>query len=114
VKQFTRAQRNHADGVTAPQLTRSEIRQLQERAAADMRSIGSYVAFLVVRHLSGRGNGRRRRQAVASPSGQRVSYRIAVSLTPEQKAQPEARARDQVRSVSSYVARLIVGELGRG
>lgn len=76
-----------------------------------MRSIGSYVAFLVVRHLSGRGNGRRRRKAVASSSGRRVSYEIAVSLTPEQKAQLEVKARDEVRSVSSYVAKLIVEEL---
>jgi hypothetical protein len=38
----------------APQLTRSEIRQLQERAAADMRSIGGYVAKLIVEDL-GRG-----------------------------------------------------------
>jgi hypothetical protein len=70
----------------APQLTRGEIRQLRERAAADMRSIGSYVAFLVVRHLSGRGNGRRRRKAAVSASGRRLGYDIAVSLTPDQKA----------------------------
>jgi hypothetical protein len=43
-----------------------------------------------------------------------VSYELAVSLTPEQKAKLEAKARDQMRSVSSYVARLIVEDLGRG
>ena len=43
-----------------------------------------------------------------------MSYEIAVSLTPEQRAQLEDRARDEVRSVSSYVAKLIVEELGRG
>jgi hypothetical protein len=35
-------------------------------------------------------------------------------LTVDQKALLEARARDQVRSVSSYVAKLIVEDLGRG
>jgi hypothetical protein len=79
-----------------------------------MRSIRGYVAFLVVRHLSGRGNGRRRRKAAVSPRGQRVSYDIAVSLTPDQKAQLQARARDQVGSLASYVERLVVEELERG
>jgi len=37
-----------------------------------------------------------------------------VPLTVEQRARLEAKARDQVRSVSSYVAKLIVEELGRG
>jgi hypothetical protein len=32
----------------APQLTRAETRQFRERAAADMRSIGSYVAKLII------------------------------------------------------------------
>jgi hypothetical protein len=40
-----------------------------------------------------------------------VSYELAVSLTPEQKAQLEAKARAEVRSLSSYVARLIVEHL---
>jgi hypothetical protein len=79
-----------------------------------MRPVGGYVAFLVVRHLSGRGNGRKRRKAVPNPSGKRVSYDIAVPLTPDQRAELQARARDDARSVSSYVARLIVEDVGRG
>ena len=97
-----------------PQLTRSEIKRLKARAAGDMRSIGGYVAFLVIRHLSGRGNGRKRRKPVASPGDKRMTYPIGIPLTPDQKAQLQAKARDEVRSVSSYVARLIVEELGRG
>jgi hypothetical protein len=42
------------------------------------------------------------------------SRAYTAELTPDQKAQLEARARDQVRSLSSYVAKLIVEELGRG
>ncbi len=97
-----------------PQLTQGEIQQLKARAAGDMRSVASYVAFLVIEDLSGRGNGRRKRDAVASPGEQRVGYEIAVSLSPGHKAELQARARDEVRSVSSYVARLIVEDLGRG
>jgi hypothetical protein len=94
----------------APQLTRSEARQLQERAAADMRSIGGYVAFLVIEDLRRRGRGRRHGRAAAQ-SDQRVSYDIAVSLTPDQETQLQAQSTAQVRSVSSYVARLIVEDL---
>jgi hypothetical protein len=35
-------------------------------------------------------------------------------LTVDQKAQLQARAREEMRPVSSYVAKLIVEELGRG
>jgi hypothetical protein len=93
---------------------RLQVKRLQERAAADMRSIGNYLAFLVVRHLSGRGNGRRRRKAVARLGDKRISYTIAMPLTVDQKAQLQARAREEMRPVSSYVAKLIVEELGRG
>ncbi len=43
-----------------------------------------------------------------------MGYEFAVPLTVDQRAQLQAKARDQVRSVSSYVARLIVEELGKG
>ena len=41
-------------------------------------------------------------------------YEIAVPLTAEQKGKVEDRAQDEVRSVSSLVALLIVADLGRG
>jgi hypothetical protein len=37
-----------------------------------------------------------------------------VPLTPDEREQLQARARDQVRSVSSYVGKLIVEHLARG
>ena len=43
-----------------------------------------------------------------------AAYEIAVPLTAEQKRKVEARARDEVRSVSSYVALLIVADLRQG
>ena len=47
----------------APQLAQSEVRQLQARAAADMRSVGGYVAWLLIKELR-REPGRKRRTGV--------------------------------------------------
>ena len=44
----------------APQLTQGEARQLQARAAADMRSVGGYVAWLLIKDLRRHGPGRGR------------------------------------------------------
>ncbi len=94
-----------------PQLTRGEVRELQDRAAADMRSVGGHVAMLVIADLRRRGRGRP--ASGISPGDKRSTYGIAVPLTPEQKRKVEHRAREEVRSVSSYVALLIVAALGR-
>jgi hypothetical protein len=40
-----------------------------------------------------------------------VGYEIAVPLTLEQKAKLQGKAGDETRSVSSYVAKLIVEDL---
>ncbi len=93
-----------------PQLTESEVRKLQARAAADMRSLGGYVAWLLIKDLR-RESGRKRRSTGVSPSDKRSAYEIAVPLTAEQRRKVEDRARDEVRSVSSYVALLIVADL---
>ncbi len=97
-----------------PQLTQREVRELQARAAADMRSVGGYVAWLLIQDLRRRGPGLRRRARGVSPGDKRSAYEVAVPLTAEQKRKVDARARDEVRSVSSYVALLIVADLGRG
>ncbi len=98
----------------APQLTRGEARELQARAAADMRSVGSTVALLLIEDLRRRGPGRGRSAGSVSLGSKRSAYEIAVPLTAGQKRNVEARARDEVRSVSSHVALLIVADLGRG
>ncbi len=97
-----------------PQLTRGEVRELQARAAADMRSVGSTVALLLIEDLRRRGSGRARAARGVSLGDKRSAYEVAVPLTAEQKRKVEARARDEVRSVSSYVALLIVADLRRG
>ena len=94
-----------------PQLTRGEVRELQARAAADMRSVGRTVALLLIEDLGYRGPGRGRTAGRVSLGDKRSAYGIAVPLTAEQKRKVEARARDEVRSVSSYVALLIVAAL---
>ena len=98
----------------APQLTQGEARQLQARAAADMRSVGSTVALLLIEDLRRRRTGRKRRAGSVPLGDKRSAYEVAVPLTPEQKRKVEAQARDEVRSVSSYVALLIVADLRRG
>ncbi len=97
-----------------PQLTRGEVRELQARTAADMRSVGSYVALLLIEDLRRRGSERGRTAGSVSRGDQRSAYEVAVPLTAEQKRKVEARAREEVRSVSSYVALLIVADLYRG
>ena len=92
-----------------PQLARGEVRELQGRAAADRRSVGRTVALLVIEDLRRRG----RSASGVSLCDERSSYGIPVPLTAEQKRKVEARARAEVRSVSSYVALLIVAALGR-
>ena len=49
-----------------------------------------------------------------SVTDKRRAFEVAVSLTAEQKGKVEDRARDEVRSVSSLVALLIVADLRRG
>ncbi len=98
---------------TTPKPTPSEIEKLEAKAAAEMRSVANYVAFLVVQHM--RGNGRRKLRPLPAPrpGDERVSYEIAVPLTPDQRAELEAKAQKQMRSVSSYVA-LVIAENLRG
>ncbi len=98
----------------SPQLTEREVRQLQARAAADMRSVGGYVAWLLVEDLQRRRPGQKRRAGSVPLGNPRSAYEVAVPLTPDQKEKVEAQARDEVRSVSSYVALLIVADLRRG
>ena len=72
-----------------PQLTEREVRELQARAAADMRSVGSTVALLLIADLKRRGSGRGQRASGVSPGDKRRAYEVAVPLTAEQKRKVE-------------------------
>ena len=98
---------------TTPKLTRSEREKLQANAAAEMRSVGNYAAFLVIQHLKGSGRRQLPPLPATRPGDDRVSYEIKVPLTLDQKAELEARAQTEMRSVTSYVA-LIIAENLRG
>ena len=79
-----------------------------------MRSVGGYVAWLLIKDLRRRESGQRRRARGVSVADKRSPFEVAVPLTAEQKGKVEDRARDEVRSVSSLVALLIVADLRRG
>ena len=81
------------------------------RAAAEARSVANYVAFLLAQPLKGQGRRKLRPLPATRPGDDRVSYGIAVPLTPDQRAELQAKAQKQMRSVSSYVALVIAENL---
>ena len=95
----------------APQLTRDETRKLEARAAADLRPVPNYVAYLVDQDL--RGKRRRGRPTSAKPGDKRVGYNLVVPITIPDRRELEERAEKELRSLSGYVARLIVEDLAK-
>ena len=91
----------------APQLTRAEIRELKQRAAADGRSIAAYVAVLLLEDLKKGKPVLRTSHLGRKPE----EYNINLPLGLLSRAKLEARAKAEVRSLSGYVARVIVEEL---
>ena len=83
---------------TTPKLTPREFGKLQAQAAAEMRSVANYVAFLVVQPLKGKGRRKLRPLPATRPGDDRASYEIAVPLAPDQRAELEAKAQKQMRS----------------
>ncbi len=64
-------------------------------------------------HLQRKGQTRRRAAAGATPGERRVSYDIAVQITAAEKKKLQARARAEMRSVSKYVAKVVLENLRR-
>lgn len=92
-----------------PLLTPVEVRKLKGHAAAKMRTVGNYVAWLIVRDLS-RPAGRRRR--LPDSRGPRERFGIGIGLTRAEKAALDRRLAREVRSVSNYVQVVIVEAVG--
>ncbi len=92
----------------APQLTRAEIRELKQRATSDGRSIGEYVAVLIIENLNKGKPVLRTSHRGRKPE----AYEINLPVGLLSRAKPEARAKAEVRSLSGYVARLIVKDVG--
>ncbi len=93
-----------------PRLTPAEARGLEARAAADLRSVGNYVAWLIAQDLSAKRKARR--QTKAKPSDKRVGYSINAPITIPDRRELEERARKELRSLPGYVTKWIVGVLG--
>ncbi len=94
-------------------LTRAESQRLEANAAADLRSVSNYVSRLVVEDLRRAHSTRRRSTTAAKPGERRVTYDVAVQITAPEKKKLQARARAEMRSVSNYVAKLVLGDLHR-
>ena len=90
-------------------LTGAERRQLKAAAEREIRSIGNFIGWIVVRHL----RSHKKSLKLKAISGPRSKFDLAVSFTPEELAKLEARAEEQRRSLSSYVTLLVVEALGR-
>ncbi len=88
-------------------LTRSEIAPLEAAAAADLRSVGNFVSKLTVEELL-RSARRRRTNPPAKPGDQRVAYGVRIWLTAAQKKKLDAQARAQMRSMGTYVTKLVL------
>ena len=95
----------------APKLTRDETRKLEARAAADLRPVPNYVAYLITQDLQGKR--RSKRPTSAKPGDKRVGYNLVVPITVPDRRELEERAQKELRSLSGYVAKLIVEDLPR-
>ena len=92
----------------SPQLTKAEIRELKLRAAADGRSIAQYVAVLIIEDLNHGKPVLRTNHRGRKPE----AYEIGLTIGLLSRSKLEARAKAEVRSLSGYVARLIVEDVG--
>jgi len=95
-------------------LTRAEIQTLKDPAASDLRSVAAYTLWLVSQEMNGPAR-RRRVESVsgAGPKDQRTALHINLVMPREMRDQLLCRAEAEMRSVSGYVARVIVEALAK-
>ena len=96
-----------------PELTESEIEELEARAAGALRSKGNYVSLLVSNHLEPGVTATGPAPLFCAPNEKRVRYEIELELTDEDRTRLEAMASAELRSISNFVAMLIVRDLVR-
>ena len=90
-------------------LTHKEIKELEGRAAQDLRPIGQYIAILILQP----SRAARRGGTGASAGDKRKAYEVIVPLTIPERRQLEERAKNEMRSVSNYVTKLVLEEIAR-
>ena len=88
--------------------TRAEIKRLEARAAGEVRSVANYVAWVIQRDLAAKPR-RQRPPLDANPRHKRTGYEVNLTLTIPERRELEKRAGAERRSLSNYVARLVVG-----
>ena len=93
-----------------PQLTKAEITELKQRSAADGRSVGQYVAVLMMEDLMKGKPVLRTSHPGRKTQGYEINFWLRGNLS---RKKVEARAKAEMRSLSGYVGRVIVVALGR-
>ena len=96
--------------LVVPQLTKAEITELKLRAAADGRSVGQYISVLMIEDLTKGKPVLRSSNPGRKTQPYEINFPIVGSLS---RRKVEARAKAEVRSLSGYVARVVVKDLGR-
>jgi hypothetical protein len=81
---------------------------MEARATAELRGVGNYVAWLIAQDLARKPKRRRTR---AKPSDRREGYTMVVPISAKDRRELEARAEAEMRSLSNYVATLILEDL---
>jgi len=94
-----------------PQPTPTEIRKLEARAAEDLRGLGNYVSWLIAKDLA--KNPKTRRNTGAKATDKRQPCDIAIPMTTANRRQLKQRADAEMRSITSYVAVVILESFRR-
>ncbi len=90
-------------------LTRENAKRLEARATGDVRSVANYVSWVIADSL---GSQRRRQRSLdANPREKRTGYDVGLMLTSPEREELRRRAEAERRSLSNYVARLVVEAL---
>lgn len=91
-------------------LTRAEAGRLRRLAAADFRSVGSLATWLVAQELA-RTKARPRPVRSASRSDRRAPLSVLLTMPIGMRDRLEAAAQREMRSVSGYEGRVVLGAL---
>ncbi len=90
-------------------LTKDEIEQLEANAAADLRSVASYVAQIILADLKRKPG--KRKPTKAKPGDNRIAYDVGPMLLIPEREAVRKRAADERRSLGSYVTRLALEQI---
>jgi hypothetical protein len=89
-------------------LSPAERRDLEAKAAAQLRAPANYVTQLVLAAL-----GRKRPPKVSVPPAKRTCYSVKLRLTAQQRRELEKRAKAEGRSLANFVTAVVVSKLGK-